>query len=137
MKYKNNPLNIRHSSKFTWLGEVTHFNGFCVFSSQFFCYRAAVKILLAYKKRGIVSIKDIISTWAPSSDNNPTSNYIDFVCNRLDMNPNDSFWSFPFNSTQMEDLLFAMSCFETGDSACIDIKKLHVAVSIYSNILNN
>ena len=114
MKYKNNPLNIRHSSKFTWNGEVSHFNGFCVFSSQWSCYRAALIILSNYKKRGLVSIHDIISTWAPSSEN-PTENYISFISNQLPMPSDISIYNTDIAVVRVLTwLLYYMSIFEQG-----------------------
>lgn len=100
MKYKNNPLNIRHSSKFSWKGEVSHFNGFCVFSSQWSCYRAALIILSKYKKRGLVTLKDIISTWAPSSEN-PTENYVSFISDKVCIAPHVSIYEIGLSDAQI------------------------------------
>lgn len=114
MKYKNNPLNIRHSSKFTWKGEVSHFNGFCVFSSQWSCYRAALIILSKYKKRGLVSIHDIICTWAPTFENS-TDNYIDFVSSKVGISPYVSIYETGLSDAQiLLHLLYWMSIFEQG-----------------------
>ena len=116
MKYKINPLNIRHSSKFTWNGEVSHFNGFCVFSNQWFCYRAALVILSKYKKRDLVSIRDIICTWAPSFEN-PTSSYMNFVSDKVGISPYISIYDPGLSLTQnLVNLLFWMSIFEQGSS---------------------
>lgn len=114
MKYKNNPLNIRHSSKFTWKGEVSHYNGFCVFSSQYSCYRAALIILSKYKKRGLVSIRDIIFTWAPASENS-TSSYVLFVSSKVGVDPGFNVYHTGLSFTQtLINLLYWMSIFEQG-----------------------
>lgn len=114
MKYKNNPLNIRHSSKFTWNGEVANYNGFCVFSSEWSCYRAALIILSRYKKRNLLSIRDIICTWAPTFEN-PTTSYMNFVSSKVGISPYDSIYDTGLSITQtLINLLYWMSVFEQG-----------------------
>lgn len=69
----NNYLNIKKSGdkwKGTRLPERNH--PFVEFISPEWGYRAAFIIMAkSYRKRGITKIKDIIATWAPSSENNP------------------------------------------------------------------
>lgn len=85
MKYLNNPFNIRHSSGQSFVGEIDPADGFCRFSNVGYSVRAAILILKSYRRRKVVSISDIISTWAPPSEN-PTSSYVSFVCNELIVN---------------------------------------------------
>lgn len=80
MKYKNNPLNIRVGSN--WFGLAGSRNGFCEFDSVAYCIRASLMILRSYSLRGIVTIGDIIRTWAPPSENN-TNSYVSFVCMKV------------------------------------------------------
>ena len=87
MKYKNNPLNIRYNKSNSWLGLTGSNNGFCEFDSLFHGFRAALIILKRYRQYGKVSVTDIISRWAPKSDNNNTEAYINFVCDKCDISP--------------------------------------------------
>ena len=78
----NNPLNIRIGN--SWQGEVEHPTDteFEQFVNMFYGCRAAFILLKRYMKcYGLVTITDIISRWAPSSENN-TRRYIDAVVNR-------------------------------------------------------
>lgn len=81
----NNPLNIRQGN--VWLGEVEHpddpeFEQFCTME---YGLRAAFVILRRYIRHyGHDTIRSIISTWAPSSENN-TKAYIIQVCTRMKM----------------------------------------------------
>lgn len=78
----NNPLNIRRSSSNAWQGqrrEVTDAQ-FCEFETMEWGIRAALLVLRAYKRRGLVSIADIVLSWAPPSDGNNTRAYIGRVC---------------------------------------------------------
>lgn len=86
----NNPLNLRPSGD-KWIGMRTEQTdpGFVQFQTAHHGLRAAAKNLLTYyrvHKRETVSA--IISVWAPPSDNNPTSHYIDTVAKALGVTPN-------------------------------------------------
>ena len=78
----NNPLNIRYSSANNWKGQQGEQSGFCVFDTPENGIRAAMVNLKSYRKKGVITIGDIISRWAPPTENN-TQNYIEFVCNKL------------------------------------------------------
>ena len=76
----NNPLNIRVGN--VWLGEVPNptDNEFEQFVSMFYGLRAGFILLRRYIRRyHLTTVPDIISRWAPSSENN-TVKYIDTVC---------------------------------------------------------
>jgi hypothetical protein len=84
-------LNIRPSGD-NWKGMRTEQtdSGFLQFITPFYGLRAGAMTLLTYyriHKRRTVS--DIISSWAPPSDNNPTSDYIDTVCRALGVGSRD------------------------------------------------
>ncbi|MBE6291840.1 MAG: hypothetical protein E7091_05450 [Bacteroidales bacterium] len=84
----NNPLNIRYSSANNWKGQTGELSGFCVFDTPENGIRAAMVNLKSYRKQGVVTIGDIVSRWAPPTENN-TQNYIDFVCKKLGANISD------------------------------------------------
>lgn len=77
----NNIFNIR-DTKQNFLGSNGSTKGFVVFNDYGWCVRAAMLILRNYNRRGIKTIEQIISTWAPPSENN-TSKYISFVCDLM------------------------------------------------------
>lgn len=85
----NNPLNIRIGN--TWLGERPNptDGAFEEFVTIHYGYRAAFVILRRYIRRYKKNtISAIISTWAPSSENN-TQHYIDVVSQIVGIAPND------------------------------------------------
>lgn len=75
----NNPLNIRKGSQWKGLVRTPEEKHFCVFSSMLYGIRAALVLLRTYKYRyHCVTISQIISRWAPPSEND-TNKYIDMV----------------------------------------------------------
>lgn len=83
----NNPLNIRIGN--VWLGEVKENTDgeFEQFTSMLYGLRAAIVLMRRYICHyHLDSISQIISRWAPSSENN-TRLYIDFVSNRVEISP--------------------------------------------------
>lgn len=77
---KNNYLNIRTSSGFTWNGQTGSTRGFADFESIEMCRRAGAYLLMrSYRKADCKTIESVISRWAPKSEND-TENYIKFVC---------------------------------------------------------
>lgn len=82
----NNPLNIRKVPGVRWRGELPSIQGgagggsFVRFESIEWGVRAALKLLRTYRdKYAATSIKEIITRWAPPTENN-TEGYIDAVC---------------------------------------------------------
>lgn len=61
---------------------------FCVFVSAEWGIRAMVRNLMAYERAGWDTIREIIEHWAPSNENNTTA-YIDAVCQRSGLRPDD------------------------------------------------
>jgi hypothetical protein len=84
----NNPGNIRHGDKWRGLAADQPDTAFCKFIAPVYGIRAMVKILMAYRKRGINTVAEIISTWAPTVEND-TAAYIKSVCSRTGVGPND------------------------------------------------
>jgi hypothetical protein len=72
----NNPGNLRPGAT-PWLGEIAPDGGYCRFIDPEHGIRALCKTLLAYQtKHGLNTIREIITRWAPSADNNDTEAYI-------------------------------------------------------------
>lgn len=110
----NNPLNIRIGNR--WQGEVENPTDteFEQFISMKWGLRAAFILLKRYIERyRLNTIRDIISRWAPSTENN-TRRYIEQVCRWTDM-PEDRVLDFN-NSGDMTMLVWAMARVETGYS---------------------
>ena len=74
-----NVLNIRYNESNKWQGQTGSYKGFCVFENTDYSIRAGIKILRSYNKRGIKNIRDIITTFAPETEND-TERYIKSVC---------------------------------------------------------
>lgn len=75
-----NPLNIKWASVNNWVGQVgKDSGGFSIFDKPENGIRAAAKILDSYARRGIVTIADIVKTWAPAADNNNVEAYTKHV----------------------------------------------------------
>lgn len=119
----NNPLNIRIGN--TWLGERDNptDQDFEEFVTMEYGLRAAFLILRRYIRRyGKNTVTSIVSTWAPSSENN-TLKYIDTVCHRTGLTPTQ-----PIayeDKTTMCKLVAAMAFVECGQP--IDEKKIEKA----------
>lgn len=75
----NNPGNIRKNDAFTWVGEIGQDDkGFVKFEDPADGVRAMGKILDSYANRGVLTVQQILHTYAPKSENE-TESYIDFV----------------------------------------------------------
>lgn len=94
MRLKN-PLNIRQSS-IRWLGGI-YTNppadpAFVEFTDVINGIRAACKIILNYHFHdGVETLAQIVSRWAPSTDDNDTGAYIADVASRTDFGADDKF----------------------------------------------
>lgn len=116
----NNPLNIRIGN--TWLGERDNPTdpAFEEFTSIVYGYRSAFCILRRYIRRYHKNtISSIISTWAPSSENN-TQRYINFVSSQMHL-PSDATIDYADKETMCR-LVAAMQVMECGCSA--DMQKV-------------
>lgn len=86
----NNLTNIR-KSKDTWQGSATEQPDpdFVNFLSPKWSIRATARLLILYQDRlgkGTISVAELINTWAPPVENK-TSSYVDFVCSKCDLTP--------------------------------------------------
>jgi hypothetical protein len=77
----NNPGNIRLGSAWQGMREEQTDGSFVQFVDPKYGIRAMARIIDNYKKRGVKTISQIISTWAPSNENN-TASYIDSVAKK-------------------------------------------------------
>lgn len=113
-----NPLNIRYSPMNRWKGQTGCNRGFCTFTSMKYGIRAALVLLRNYKKRGIVTLQDIISTWAPSIEND-TKSYIKTVHGKLEDLLNRGIIGYDYRVLDMDIpyLAYCMSLVECGSYA--------------------
>lgn len=118
---KNNPLNIRYSSFNNWLGQIGESNGFCDFKHIDYCIRAAFKILMSYRNRGLMSYSDIIYSYAPPLENN-SSSYLRYVCLKLGVLSSD----IPSSLFEYARLIRVMSYFEGNPLSYTSIDILKV-----------
>lgn len=124
----NNWLNIRISNN-NWQGKRTDNTdgSFEQFETPEQGIRAAARNIKTYASRGLNTIKDIISTWAPASDNNNTSSYITNVSRRMGVDPNAQIDV--NNPDVMTNLLAAMTVSENGREGDIEVIKRGVAMA--------
>lgn len=108
-----NPLNIRRSSD-KWIGMADKQTDpeFVVFRNMHYGIRAAVIILRTYyKKHHLCTIQEIISRWAPISEND-TRSYVQFISCYLNVSPLSTL---DMNDpTTIAHLIQAMAVFESG-----------------------
>lgn len=108
-----NPLNIRRTSD-KWQGQRARQEDpeFVQFENSSYGIRAAVKILRTYQKKyDCRTVEDIVSRWAPPSENN-TAGYIRYVCASMYVERDT-----PLNLEDndiMARLVRAMAFFESG-----------------------
>lgn len=133
----NNPMNVRYSEKNVWIGQCGEYKGFCVFKNVMFGYRAALKVIIAYMKRGKRTLAQIITTYAPPNENN-TDAYIRVVSEKANLQPDETITTWP----QLFRLMLEMARVESGsipDAAAIywamgwceiDLRKLGIDLPI-------
>lgn len=112
----NNPGNLRPSED-QWQGMLGVDRkgseaGYLIFDSPESGIRALAKNLLTYQRNGVNTIEEIISRWAPASDNNNTEAYIKFVSDRLGV-PRDATLNVS-NPNTMQALVHAIITKENG-----------------------
>ena len=82
----NNPGNIRHGDNWVGMCKKQRDDAFVQFDDPRYGIRAMVRILGSYEKRGVVTVQQVITTWAPPCENN-TSAYINSVSRQLGVKP--------------------------------------------------
>ena len=114
---RNNPFNIRYDIRNKWLGQSGYRKGFCNFRDVKYGVRAAAKLLIeSYAKFGKQTYAQKIETFAPSSEN-PTSRYVQYVCDKCKVLPFDC----PKTTEDYATMLYYMWCFEQGKSPTLSI----------------
>ena len=86
----NNPLNIRRNPANQWQGlrPVQADKSFCQFKAMKWGLRAAIKLLDNYIRRGAQTPRQIISRWAPPTEND-TASYVRKACQRAGLDPDE------------------------------------------------
>jgi hypothetical protein len=110
----NNPGNLRAGC--LWIGYVgADPDGYAQFDTLEHGVRALTRDLLTKMRRGLVTIRDIITTYAPATEN-PTQSYIAFVSHRLQVLPNET-----ITSAYIPELVDAITFFECGEPLSVDV----------------
>lgn len=110
----NNPFNIRHS-KNQWQGSSSEQSDpdFVTFDSPIMGIRAAMKIIQNYyTKYNLCSVWEMISRWAPPSEN-PTDTYAGKVAAQMGVDVNDEV-NILTNSSMMIKMTQGMILMENG-----------------------
>lgn len=109
----NNPLNLR-DFKVPWAGLVGNDGGFCVFSTPVAGIRAGtINLLHGFVHNSTKSVRQIIARHAPADDNNPELAYVQFVCAKLGVQPDD--WIDLKNRPILNALVNAIIAFEDAN----------------------
>jgi hypothetical protein len=112
----NSPGNLRYDADIHWTGldgPPHDEDGYCRFKSPTFGIRALAKDLLSKYKRGLHSVTDIITVYAPPSENN-TAAYIHAVCDAMDVAPRDDIHLTDRQNDNLEYLIRAIITHENG-----------------------
>ena len=106
----NNPGNIERTGD-NWQGMAANQSDsrYVVFTDAKYGFRAMTRILRNYQRRGLTTVRTIISTWVPETENH-TENYITFVANALKVSPDTNINL----ERSLPALLKAISTFENG-----------------------
>lgn len=73
----NNYTNVKYSKHQIWQGQEGHKDGFVVFTDPEYSIRAFYRILKAYSKRNLTTVKQIAHEYAPLGDgSNDPSKYV-------------------------------------------------------------
>jgi hypothetical protein len=84
----NNPGNVRRGQPWEGLAPQQTDPAFCQFIDAQHGIRALALILNSYQAvDGCMTVQQMINRWAPPSDDNPTTAYVDFVAGRLGLAP--------------------------------------------------
>lgn len=105
----NNPGNIRLGEHWQGMTPTQTDSAFVQFESPEYGVRAMARILYSYQRRGLLSVRDIISTWAPPNENN-TDAYIADVAHSMNVAADQEL---NFN-TQLPTLIAAIIKHENG-----------------------
>lgn len=80
----NNAGNIKKGESWQGMADSQTDPVFIVFKSPEYGYRAMTKVLMNYQRlHGLSTVRQIITRYAPASDNNHTDNYIAFIAKKI------------------------------------------------------
>jgi hypothetical protein len=105
----NNPLNIRYLSANAFNGQIGNHGGYGQYDTLQNGVRAGGLELDSYYRRGLNTVSAIVSTWAPSTENN-TAAYIADVSSRMGVSATEPL-AWPEDKI---DLIQAMAFHENG-----------------------
>lgn len=109
----NNPGNIRWIADASrrWQGMIANVNGYAKFDTLSNGVRAIGKQLTVDYNRGMTTLTQLITSWAPSADDNNTQAYIADVSQRTGLDATE-----PLNTFQdvMPDIVAAIIIHENG-----------------------
>ena len=121
---KNNIFNIR-AGRAQWLGMTGTCKGFVEFETREHGIRAWLVLMRTYRRRGLKTIRQIVSTYAPPSENE-TERYIQ-NCSRMVVRHADA----PLQHDIEYDMLgVAMARMETGTR--LDISEVRSVMKKYN-----
>ena len=108
--YKNaNPGNLRYSPFTERRGAVDDGDGYAKFQTSALGFKAMVDLLQAGSYK-FLSIKDALYRYAPPADSNPTSAYLEFICEQTKLDPDLILAS--LSRSELACLCWAMAMFE-------------------------
>lgn len=115
----NNPLNIRISNN-AWKGKIpveqNTDGSFEQFQTMAYGFRAGMKNIKTIVNRGYNTLTKLINIWAPASDGNVPTRYVQRIVNTFpDTFTADTIIN-PNNQDMMEKLVYAMAIVENGTS---------------------
>jgi hypothetical protein len=84
----NNPGNIRYLSANAFRGQTGNSGGYGVYDTLADGVHAMGEELTKYYNSGLTTVTQVISTWAPSNEND-TQAYIQDVSSRMGVDPNE------------------------------------------------
>lgn len=123
----NNPLNIKQFH-LNWVGEKGDDGTFVIFDTLENGYRAAARNLRSYRARGITTIREIITKWAPKNENH-TESYIAYVTSYIsDMTGLNISAERNLDVKRIPYLLAAMTKFENGASVVPSMASIHSGI---------
>ena len=114
----NNPLNIEAGDD--WIGLGGDDGRFAIFETALHGIRAAARVMRTKARRGVVTIREIISEWAPPTNGkgeheNHTENYINRVSEMTGIDVNT-----PLDSSTYPAVIAAMIRMENGENPYSD-----------------
>ncbi|VUD62259.1 hypothetical protein TDB9533_03005 [Thalassocella blandensis] len=103
------PRRIRNNIEWQGMQTIQNDSDFVQFDSPEYGFRAMARVLRSYASRGLNTLRSIISTYAPATENH-TETYVHFVAAHLNVSP-DAVLDV---DSKLFELIQAISIFENG-----------------------